>query len=99
MMENLELPCTSQLVWNLCDKKTPFIEDIGSTFLVLLRDNEGRNKNGSRRKGVKDYWCWHTDFARYAPGNGHIGDWNTENDWDEGQLVEIVAWADKPEVW
>jgi hypothetical protein len=55
-------------------------------YLVLLR--EDNYDNGAT-------WTYHVDYA--TPYGNYIDDfWDTQNDWDEGQRVEVLAYADLP---
>ena len=38
---------------------------------------------------------YHTDIA--TPNGSYLGNfWDTENDWDEGQTIEVLAYAELP---
>ena len=40
-------------------------------------------------------WWYHTDIA--TPNGSYLGNfWDTENDWDEGQKIEVLAYAKFP---
>lgn len=55
-------------------------------FLVLLR--EDKYDNGAT-------WRYSVDVA--TPFGSYIDDfWDTHNDWCEGQLVEVIAYAELP---
>ena len=61
-----------------------FLED--TTYLILLR--EDNYDNGAT-------WTYHMDYAE--PYGSYIDNfWDTENDWCEGQRVEVVAYAEFP---
>ena len=55
-------------------------------YLVLLRKDHYDN-------GVT--WAYYVDVAE--PYGSYIDDfWDTENDWREGQHVEVIAYAEMP---
>lgn len=55
-------------------------------YLILLR--EDNYDNGAT-------WTYHMDRA--TPYGDYLDDfWDTENDWDEGQHIEVVAYAEFP---
>jgi hypothetical protein len=55
-------------------------------YLVFLR--EDNYDNGAT-------WTYHVDYA--TPYGDYIDNfWDTQNDWDEGQRVEVLAYADLP---
>lgn len=73
--------------WIPFDKTNPPVnlsEDV--EYLVLLReDNYDCGKT----------WRYSVDFG--TPYGSYIDDfWNTSNDWKEGQLVEVVGYAELP---
>lgn len=40
-------------------------------------------------------WWYHTDIA--TPNGSYLGNfWDTENDWDEGRKIEVLAYAKFP---
>ena len=43
----------------------------------------------------EEQYRYHADVAEHFEGD----EWCTNNDWDEGQEVEIVAWMPLPEPW
>ena len=55
-------------------------------FLILLR--EDNYDNGAT-------WRYSVDVA--TPYGSYLSNfWSTENDWDEGQRIEVVAYAEFP---
>ena len=73
--------------WIPFDKNNP-PSDLApmGTYLVLLR--EDNYDNGAT-------WSYMVDVA--TPYGDYIDNfWDTENDWCEGQLVEVLAYADFP---
>ena len=72
--------------WIPFDKNDPPNLSLDETYLILLReDNYDDGKT----------WTYSVDFA--TPYGSYIDDfWDTENDWCEGQRVEVVAYAELP---
>lgn len=73
--------------WIPFDKNNPPVDlcDDG-LYLILLREDD--YNNGST-------WRYSVDVAE--PYGIYIDDfWNTNNDWCEGQRVEVVAYAEFP---
>jgi len=71
--------------WIPFDKKSP-PTDLFGEYLILLR--EDNYDNGAT-------WSYSVDVG--YPYGDYIDDfWDTTNDWYEGQLVEVVAYADMP---
>ena len=55
-------------------------------YLILLR--EDNYNNGAT-------WVYSVDYA--SPYGDYLDDfWNPCNDWDEGQRIEVLAYADFP---
>lgn len=55
-------------------------------YLVFLRKDN--YDNGAT-------WTYHVDYA--TPYGSYLDDfWDTQNDWDEGQRVEVLAYAELP---
>ena len=55
-------------------------------YLILLREDD--YNNGAT-------WTYHTDYAE--PYGSYLDNfWDTNNDWDEGQLIEVLAYAEFP---
>ena len=55
-------------------------------YLILLR--EDNYNNGAT-------WTYHVDVA--TPYGSYLSNfWNTTNDWDEGQKIEVLAYCDLP---
>lgn len=50
------------------------------------------------RENMCDYYdsqWYHVDIA--TPNGSYLGNfWDTENDWDEGQTIEVLAYAELP---
>ena len=62
----------------------PYLNDVA--YLIFLR--EDNYDDGAT-------WTYHTDYA--TPYGRYLDDfWDTCNDWDEGQRVEVLAYADFP---
>lgn len=80
----VKIPKINWIPFNKDDPPTNLSND--QTCLVLLR--EGNYDNG-------ETCIYHTDIA--TPFGDYIGDfWDTENDWYEGQLIEVLAYAELP---
>ena len=73
--------------WKLFDKNNPPSDlRILEECLILLREDD--YDNGAT-------WTYHMDRA--VPYGDYLDDfWDTENDWDEGQRIEVVAYAEFP---
>jgi hypothetical protein len=73
--------------WIPFDRNDPPTDlTIGETYLIFLRDDD--YNDGAT-------WTYHVDYAT-AYGD-YIDDfWDTENDWDEGQRIEVLAYAELP---
>lgn len=73
--------------WIAFDKKNPPTDLFDENqYLILLREDE--HNNGAT-------WLYSVDVA--TPYGDYIDNfWNTENDWVEGQRVEVVAYAEFP---
>ncbi len=55
-------------------------------YLILLR--EDNYDNGKT-------WSYSVDIA--CPYGNYLSNfWNTNNDWDEGQIIEVLAYAELP---
>lgn len=68
------------------DKNDPPNLNLGVTYLVLVREDEYNDGKT---------WMYSVDIAE--PYGSYIDDfWNTQNDWCEGQRVEVVAYAEFP---
>lgn len=73
--------------WIPFDKKSPPIDlCIGEEYLIFLR--EDHYDNGAT-------WTYHVDHAT-AYGSYLDNFWDTCNDWDEGQRIEVLAYAEFP---
>ena len=73
--------------WIPFDKNNPPANlNFDEEFLIFLR--EDNYDNGAT-------WTYHTDCA--TPYGSYLDNfWNTSNDWDEGQLIEVLAYAEFP---
>ena len=74
--------------WIPFDKNDPPVDLHWETeYLILLREDE--YNNGAT-------WDYSVDHA--TPYGSYIdGFWDTINDWDEGQRLEVVAYAEFPQ--
>lgn len=58
-------------------------------YLIFFRE---------KRETACDYddsWWYHVDVA--TPNGHYLGNfWDTEDDWDEDQTIEVLAYAEKP---
>ena len=73
--------------WTPFDKNQPPVHlGIDEEYLILLR--EDNYDNGAT-------WTYHVDIAT-AYGDYLDNYWDTKNDWCEGQLVEVLAYAELP---
>lgn len=72
--------------WKPFDKNNPPNLNLDETYLVLVREddyNDGKT------------WMYSVDIA--TPYGSYIDDfWDTQNDWCEGQRVEVFAYAEFP---
>lgn len=59
---------------------------IDDVYLIFFR--EDHYDNGAT-------WTYHVDYAT-AYGDYLDNFWDTENDWDEGQRIEVLAYAEFP---
>lgn len=73
--------------WIPFDKENPPDDLVNYPCLILLReDHYDKGKT----------WTYHVDIAE--PFGNYLDDfWDTTNDWDEGQLVEVLAYAELPD--
>lgn len=73
--------------WIPFDRNDPPADlDMDEEFLILLR--EDHYDNGAT-------WTYHTDYA--TPYGDYLYNfWDTNNDWDEGQRIEVLAYAEFP---
>lgn len=79
----MKIPAINWIPFNSDDPPT----DLHDTdYLIFLReDNLDHGKS----------WSYHVDVA--SPYGNHIDDfWNTTNDWIEGQIVQVLAYAEFP---
>ena len=59
----------------------------GVDYLIFFRDDN--YDNGAT-------WTYHTDYA--TPYGSYLNDfWDTNNDWDDGQRIEVLAYAEFPD--
>ena len=73
--------------WIPFDKINPPADlSIGEEYLILLRED---NYNDGAT------WTYHMDYAT-AYGSYLDNFWDTTNDWDEGQRIEVLAYAEFP---
>ena len=73
--------------WIPFDKKNPPADlRIGEEYLIFLRTDH-------YDKGHT--WNYHVDYAT-AYGSYLDNFWDTCNDWDEGQRIEVLAYAEIP---
>lgn len=71
--------------WIPFDKKNPPVElIIEEKYLILLREHY-----------YNEDWKYSVDVA--TPFGSYLDDfWNTEIDWNEGQELEVIAYAELP---
>ena len=76
-----------KLNWIPFDKNNPPADLFYyETYIILLREDD--YDDGAT-------WTYHTDHA--TPYGEYLDNfWDTENDWDEGQRVEVLAYAELP---
>lgn len=80
----LKIPKINWIPFDKDNPPTNLADD--QVCLILLR--EDNYDNGKT-------WTYHTDVA--TPFGEYIGNfWSTENDWYEGQLIEVLAYAELP---
>lgn len=72
--------------WIPLDRDNPPTDLIGGVeYLILFRDDYNNDAT----------WTYHTDYA--TPYGDYLDNfWNTCNDWDEGQRIEVLAYAAFP---
>ena len=73
--------------WVPFDRNNPPIDlcDV-ETYLIFFREDD--YDDGAT-------WTYHVDYAT-AYGSYLDNFWDTENDWDEGQRIEVLAYAEFP---
>lgn len=74
--------------WIPFDKDNPpaDLNLLGDEYLILLR--EDNYDDGAT-------WMYHMDYA--TPYGSYLDNfWDTNNDWDEGQRIEVLAYAEFP---
>lgn len=90
-MNNLKVP---QIDWKPFVKDDPKLYELSDngSYLILIEED---NYDG-HEMGVWDpNHLYHVDVAN--PWGSYIDDfWNTENDWDEGQQLKVLAYAELP---
>ena len=76
-----------KIKWIPFDRYDPPADlDAFEDYLVLIRKQYYKT-------GVN--WTYHVDIAE--PYGEYLDNfWDTRNDWDEGQVVEVVAYAELP---
>ena len=58
----------------------------GDYYLIFLREDD--YNDGAT-------WTYHVDYA--IPYGSYLDNfWDTRNDWDEGQRIEVLAYAELP---
>lgn len=74
--------------WIQFDRDNPpsDLKPIDEEYLILLR--EDNYDDGAT-------WTYHVDYAS-AYGDYLDNFWDTRNDWDEGQRIEVLAYAEFP---
>lgn len=74
--------------WIPFDKNNPPIDLMDNAeYLIFFRDDD--YNNGAT-------WTYHTDYV--TPYGSYLEDfWDTSNDWDEGQRIEVLAYAEFPD--
>lgn len=74
--------------WKPFDKNNPPADlDYlnGVEYLIFLREADDEH----------DTWRYHVDRA--TPYGSYLDNfWDTDNDWDEGQIIEVLAYAEFP---
>lgn len=72
--------------WISVDEKQP---EPYHTYLVVIK----------MKHAWENKWEYHVDVADMVDECGYIEDqWNTFNDWDEGQEIHITHWMPLPEI-
>ena len=73
--------------WIPFDKNNPPTDlCVGEEYLIFLREDH-------YDKGAT--WTYHMDYA--TPYGDYLDNfWDTENDWREGQCIEVLAYAEFP---
>lgn len=74
--------------WIPFDKNNPPVDlnCLGVEYLIFLRTDN--YNNGAT-------WDYHVDYA--TPYGSYLDNfWNTSNDWDEGQRIEVLTYAEFP---
>lgn len=73
--------------WIPFDKNDPPFETCScEKYFILIREDE-----------FDDGAIWHYSIDVAEPWGSYLDDfWDTENDWREGQRVEVVAYAEFP---
>lgn len=76
-----------KIVWKPFNKRKPPVDLCSDTqYLIFLR--EDNYDSGAT-------WTYSVDIAR--PYGRYLNDfWDTENDWKEGQRIEVLAYAELP---
>ena len=83
-MSDMKVP---KINWIPFDKNNPPTDLLDEKeYLIFLREDD--YNNGAT-------WTYHVDIA--TPYGSYLDNfWNTTNDWDEGQIIEVLAYAETP---
>lgn len=78
-------------LWIPVNKELP---EEGQEVLVTIETDDSYGK-GTKIVYEVDLAKFHkeTGYIKSANGNGFF---NTDNDWDEGQPIQVIAWMSKP---
>ena len=80
----MKVPKFNWIPFDRTNPPTNVLDD--SNYLILFR--EDHYDNGAT-------WTYHTDVA--TPYGAYLDNfWDTEHDWDEGQLIEVLGYAELP---
>lgn len=80
----MKVPKINWIPFNKNNPPSDLISD--ERYLILLREDNYDNGKS-----------WHYSVDVAYPYGSYIDDfWNTENDWIEGQKVEVVGYAELP---
>lgn len=80
----MKIPKFNWIPFDRDNPPTDLLEE--KEYLILLR--EDNYNNGAT-------WTYHVDIAT-AYGSYLDEFWNTTNDWDEGQRIEVIMYAETP---
>ena len=71
--------------WIPFDKNNPPCLDADEEYMILLRERWYSDEP------------WEYSVDRASPYGSYIDDfWDTTNDWDEGQEIEVIAYCELP---